>query len=113
METGIHWFWLIAAAAGGFGIAWFARAQESSQKDETDNATLAYKLRQRDEELAAARAEITVHTATLDSLRNELATLTKRLEAYEAGKRAKRSGARTTAPSTRPAAAARSRKRKR
>ncbi|MER3525251.1 MAG: hypothetical protein C4326_14710 [Ignavibacteria bacterium] len=113
MDTGIHWFWLIVAAGGGFGIAWFARAQQSSKDGQADNAALAYKLRQRDEELAAARAEITVHTTTLDSLRNELAMLKKKLEAYEAEKKAKRDGARATARSTRPVAAARSRKRKR
>jgi uncharacterized protein YlxW (UPF0749 family) len=79
MDIGI--LWLLIAAAVGFVVGWLLRAQKSAGDEESSG--LGYKLRQRDEELAAVRAENTVHLSTLDTLRNEIATLTKKLEAYE------------------------------
>ncbi len=81
MDTGI--IWLLIAAAVGFVVGWLLRAQKSADGSSENDSALAYKLRQRDEELAAVRAENTVHLSTLDTLRNEIATLTKKLEAYE------------------------------
>lgn len=81
MDVGI--VWLLIAAVVGFVVGWLLRAQKSTQAATTEDSTLAYKLRQRDEELAAVRAENTVHLSTLDTLRNEIATLTKKLDAYE------------------------------
>jgi hypothetical protein len=81
MDIGI--LWLLIAAAVGFVVGWLLRAQKSAEAPNEENSGLAYKLRQRDEELAAVRAENTVHLSTLDTLRNEIATLTKKLEAYE------------------------------
>ncbi len=81
MDIGI--LWLLIAAAVGFVVGWLLRAQKSAEASNEESSGLAYKLRQRDEELAAVRAENTVHLSTLDTLRNEIASLTKKLEAYE------------------------------
>ncbi len=81
MDIGI--IWLLLAAAVGFVVGWLLRAQQTTDASSEEDSALAYKLGQRDEELAAVRAENTVHLATLDTLRNEIATLTKKLEAYE------------------------------
>lgn len=81
MDIGI--IWLVIAAAAGFVVGWLLRAQKSADATSEADSALAYKLRQRDEELAAVRAENTVHLSTLDTLRNEIARLTKKLETYE------------------------------
>ncbi|HXF99966.1 MAG TPA: hypothetical protein VNL69_04240 [Bacteroidota bacterium] len=94
MDIGL--LWLLVAAAVGFAAGWLARSQKSSEGSDEENAVLAHKLRERDQELAAVRAENTVHQATLDTLRNEIATLRKRLEELERGDR-KRSAQQTTA----------------
>lgn len=85
MDIGL--LWLLVAAAVGFVVGWLARSQKSSEGSDEENAVLAHKLRERDEELAAARAENTVHQSTLDTLRNDIATLRKRLEEFERGDR--------------------------
>lgn len=78
MDIGV--LWLLAAGAVGFVAGWLVRAQKTDDPPSEENSVLAYKLRQRDEELAAARAENTVHLSTLDSLRNEIAAMRKELE---------------------------------
>lgn len=70
-------FALFFALLIGFVAGWFVRSRRSSPAAAPDNG-LAYKLQQRDEELRAARSEIAVHTSTLDTLRNEIAILTKK-----------------------------------
>ena len=77
------WLCLLTAALIGFVMGWSLRGKQFSRPTESTDGGLAFKLRQRDEELAAARAEITLHTSTLDTLRNELATLTKKISTYE------------------------------
>jgi predicted flap endonuclease-1-like 5' DNA nuclease len=79
------WLCLLIAALIGFVVAWFLRKRRTPHTNEQSAAELAFKLRQRDEELAAARAENTIHTSTLDILRNEIAVLTKRLASLETG----------------------------
>ena len=68
----------IIALIIGFSFGWFMRGKQSPSSQEPPDAGLSYKLQQRDEELRAARAEIAVHTSTLDTLRNELAILSKK-----------------------------------
>ncbi|MBX2992883.1 MAG: hypothetical protein KF749_17155 [Bacteroidetes bacterium] len=85
----------IIALIIGFSVGWFLRGKQTLGATEPPDAGLSYKLQQRDEELRAARSEIAVHTATLDTLRNELAILTKK---QHAGPSAQRK------PATKPAA---------
>lgn len=79
------WLCLPIAAAIGFAVAWLLKGRKNVPAIVQPDAEIAFKLRQRDEELAAAHAEITIHNSTLDILRNEIATLTKRISSYEAG----------------------------
>ena len=85
----------IIALIIGFSVGWFLRGKQALGANEPPDAGLSYKLQQRDEELRAARSEIAVHTATLDTLRNELAILTKK---QHDGQRAQKN------PATKPAA---------
>jgi hypothetical protein len=85
----------IIALLIGFTAGWLLRGRRADVQRDPPDEGLAYKLQQRDEELRAARAEIAVHTSTLDALRNEYAILTKRLEGRGNHPQARRAGAKT------------------
>lgn len=103
----------IIALLVGFVTGWLVRGWRGERQEE--GGGLAHKLQQRDEELRAARAEIAVHTSTLDSLRDEYAVLSKKLDGgapppKRTGAKARRAASR---PKTTPAKPQRHRRGKR
>lgn len=72
------WISLILAASVGFIAGWVFRDRRKSENGSPADEGLVFKLRERDDDLAAARAEMTMQASTLDLLRNELATKKKK-----------------------------------